>query len=366
MSESEARERARRRLEERQTRLHGGAAGPSAPGRRPPNRAAPAGRRSREAQGPEGLPALADAAAGVLRAIGPKRLAIGATALALLIALVMGVRGCLSAGDGAAVPEEPAPAPAAQQPDEAKIDEAVLSSILGDELAAQLVQAASASDDVAWIASHPDAYAADGEAVQRKLLKLAAVEPEAVPFVRAFPEAYPAEDAAGTGDPSAGEVPRLYQWDPRWGATVYSSTTFALTGCCPTSLSMVYQGLTGKGDLSPYDMGRRAAEGGYETQYDGTDASFLVNEAAGLGLTCESLSVDADALRAALEGGAAVICNVGPGDFTEAGHFFVITGIAEDGALSINDPYSAERSKRGWDVGDVLGQTMALYAYRLA
>lgn len=187
-----------------------------------------------------------------------------------------------------------------------------------------------------------------------------------MPFVRTFPDAYPAESALGTDDPASGEVPRLYQWDQRWGSTVYSSTTFALTGCCPTSLSMVYQGLTGKGDLSPYDMGKRASDGGFETAFDGTDSSFLVSEAASLGLSCEALSVDAGSVRAALEGGAVLVCNVGPGDFTDNGHFFVVTGIDGDGNLRINDPYSAERSNRAWNVDTVLGQTKALWAYRLA
>ena len=200
----------------------------------------------------------------------------------------------------------------------------------------------------------------------RLQLKLAAAEPEARSFVRTFPDAYPAESALGTDDPEPGQVPRLYQWDSRWGSTVYSSTAFALTGCCPTSLSMVYQGLTGKGDLSPYDMGRRASEGGYETQFDGTDAAFLVNEAASLGLSCAALAADADSVRAALEGGAVLICNVGPGDFTDNGHFLVITGIDDEGNLAINDPYSAERSGRTWNVDTVLGQTKALWAYRLA
>ena len=203
--------------------------------------------------------------------------------------------------------------------------------------------------------------------MQAKLLKLAAVEPEARAFVRGFPDAYPADVPSGASDQAAaGEVPRLYQWDPRWGYTVYSSTTFALTGCCPTSFSMVYQALTGKGDLSPYEMGRRAKEGGYETAFDGTDSAFLVNDAANLGLSCETLGVDAASLRSALEGGAVVICNVGPGDFTEGGHFFVITGLSDDGTLKVNDPYSAERSNRTWDVDQVIGQTKALWAYRAA
>ncbi len=55
----------------------------------------------------------------------------------------------------------------------------------------------------------------DGDAVQRKLLKLAAVEPEAVPFVRTFPDAYPAESALGHGRSRLRRGARLYQWDQR-------------------------------------------------------------------------------------------------------------------------------------------------------
>lgn len=361
MADDEARKRARRRLEERQARTRGDGRGETGSGRPRSSRPGTGNRHSWEARGADPLFAFVDVAMNAARAIGLARVAIGLAAIVLLVALVVGVRGCLAGP----LAEEPAQAPVEQQP-AAPIDEAALSAILGDELASQLVQAASTSDDVAWIAAHPQEYAMDGEAVQRKLLKLAAVEPEAVAFVRGFPDAYPADRGEPCDAPEMGKVPRLYQWDARWGSTVYSSTAFALTGCCPTSLAMVYQGLTGKEDLSPHDMALRAREGGYETRYDGTDAFFLVNEAAGLGLSCAPLSIDAADLRAALEDGAVVICNVGPGDFTEAGHFFVIAGIGADGTLSINDPYSAERSNRAWDVDLVLGQTMALYAYVLA
>ncbi|MFR3090601.1 MAG: hypothetical protein ACLTMP_01675 [Eggerthella lenta] len=46
-------------------------------------------------------------------------------------------------------------------------------------------------------------------------------------------------------------------------------------------------------------------------------------------------------MRAALEGSAVLVCNVGPGDFTDNSHFFVVTGIDGDRNLRINDPYSA-------------------------
>lgn len=363
----EARERARRRLEAREARLRKeehphrlGVRGSTAS-----RHARPARTSSDVAPSTSPGAGVFAAVSGLVHAVGPKRIALVAAALILFVLAIIGVRSCA----GCAASSEPstdAPVPEPQQAAKDPIDQAALVAVLGDDLAAQLIQAAETDENAAWVAAHPQDYLVDGDAVQRKLLKLAATEPEAVAFVRTFPSAYPAETAGVCGEVEQGSVPRLYQWDERWGSTVYSSTTFALTGCCPTSLSMVYQGLTGKSDLSPYDMGKRASEGGYETAFDGTDATFLVNEAASLGLTCESVGADEASLRAALADGGVVICNVGPGDFTEAGHFFVITGIDDEGGLTINDPYSAERSNRTWDVGTVLGQTMALYGYRMA
>ena len=231
MADDEARERARRRLEERQARMRGEApAGcdahkapcahephearrPISSGRLRSSRPGTGNRHSWEARGPEPLFALSEAATNLVRAVGPKRLAIAVAAIALVVALIAGIRGCMAADAGTPAPDEADQAPVQQQAQRDPIDEDGLTAVLGDDLAAQLVQAAGTSDDAAWVAAHPDAYAVDGAAVQYKLLKLAAVEPEARSFVRTFPDAYPAESALGTDDPEPGQVPRLYQWD---------------------------------------------------------------------------------------------------------------------------------------------------------
>lgn len=235
---------------------------------------------------------------------------------------------------------------------------------LDPEVADALMAAAAEDWDVAWIAQHVDSYAADGEDAQQALLELAATEPAAVPFVRAFPERYPeSEGSALEEEVKAGEVPLLYQWDERWGYTEYASGAFALTGCYPTALAMAYMGVTGDASLTPYDMGQRAQQGGYETESGGTDSSFLVDEAPSLGLACQSVNVDADSLTAALQDGAVVICRVGPGDFADGDHCLVIAGLTEDGQLVVHDPSSAVRSEQAWDVAAVVGQAKALWAY---
>ena len=168
MADDEARERARRRLEERQARMRGEApAGrdahePISSGRLRSSRPGTGNRHSWEARGPEPLFALSEAATNLVRAVGLKRFAIVVAAIALVVALVAGVRGCMAAGAAAPAPDEADQTPVQQQAQRDPIDEDELKTVLGDELAAQLVKAAETSDDVAWIAAHPDAYAGDG------------------------------------------------------------------------------------------------------------------------------------------------------------------------------------------------------------
>ena len=294
--------------------------------------------------------------------------------LALFLILVLILRGCMgSAGSNDADNSEQPVATETSTDTEEIVSEDIESysdqvySLLEATYAEQLMNAAHTDTDAAWIVSHIDQYAVDGSIVQYKLLKLAAVEPQARSFVRNWPEQYPsdqAESCSSNEDDRA--VPRLYQWDARWGYTLYCNTTFALTGCCPTSLAMVYQGLTGASDKSPYDMGVLANERGYMDSYNGTDTAFLTNCASELGLQCTTISVSADSITSTLAAGQVIICNVGPGDFTTGGHFIVLAGLDSNGNVVVNDPFSAERSAESWSAETIESQTKALFAYSLA
>ena len=245
------------------------------------------------------------------------------------------------------------------------IDHDYIAIIIGAEFADMLIEAAETNSEALWIASHPDEYLEDGPTVRYKLLKLAAKEPAAVSFVREWPEKYCADgpdyNESHTAESSNG-LPRFYQWDKRWGYTEYSSTTFALTGCGPTTMAMVYQAITGDTSMDPYAMGVWCIENGYATAYDGTDSAFFTDGASELGLNSQSIGTDAYSITQALSSGKFVIANVGPGDFTEGGHYFVITGINADGTVTINDPYSAVRSAASWDPELIASQSKALFA----
>jgi len=246
------------------------------------------------------------------------------------------------------------------------INRSALTKILDEEVADKLINRATTSDEAKWIAEHPDKYAMDGENVQRKLLKLAADEPAAQTYVRNFPDKYPMQTPA-SGQvktvTTGANVPRFYQWDELWGYTTYSGTAFGLTGCGPTCMAMVYQGVTGNHDLSPYDMAELAVRDGYADEYEGTYNAFFMDEASALGMSVTDLDLTEKALKDALQSHSPVIANFGPGLFTEYGHYVVLTGETQDGSIIMNDPYSEERSNRTWDIKTIVQEAQALYAY---
>ena len=64
----------------------------------------------------------------------------------------------------------------------------------------------------------------------------------------------------------------------------------------------------------------------------------MTEGASNLGLTAENIPVTQENILAALRSGTPLICSMYPGDFTYTGHFIVLTGIDENGAITVNDP----------------------------
>lgn len=255
-----------------------------------------------------------------------------------------------------------------------KPDTKALTKLLGKETAEKLVKQAETNEDAAWIASHVDSFALDGIEVQTKILKLAAEEPKALPYVRLFATGYPEKKADKKREATVAEsefkgtefdtkVPHFFQWDNRWGQTVYSSTTFGLTGCGPTSMAMVYQAITGKTDLNPFDMGQLAQENGYMAEFNGTGSGFFYFVAAQNDFSCTDLPISGQNITEALSSGKIIIANLAEGYFTDNGHFFVLAGLDDDGKVIVNDPYSYERSTKTWDADFIANESMALFLF---
>ena len=166
-----------------------------------------------------------------------------------------------------------------------------------------------------------------------------------------------------TDDVNEGGIPLFLQWDKRWGYEKYGSDMMAITGCGPTSLSMVYSGLTGATDINPYTLAKKAESEGYYVAGSGTSWNMMSDMASELGLAVYYPGNDADSIAAELSVGHPIICIMGPGDFTSSGHFIVLTAIDEDGMVTVNDPNSTTNSNKKWDVNTLVPQISGLWSY---
>ena len=55
---------------------------------------------------------------------------------------------------------------------------------------------------------------------------------------------------------------------------------------------------------------------------------------------------------------------MGPGDFTDGGHFIVLTGADGEGNLTVNDPNSYRNSERTWTFDEIRDQIDNLWVLR--
>lgn len=184
-------------------------------------------------------------------------------------------------------------------------------------------------------------------------------------FVKAYPQRYLYQDDPGDLSESLESVPRLLQWDLRWGYQPYGDSNVAIAGCAPTCLSMVLSYIKQDPSLTPVKIKNWADLGGYYVNGAGTAHSLLSDAGSEFNVNVEGVEVSQEAVSQALSEGKVLIFNMVPGTFTSVGHFIVVCG-EQDGKLVVNDPNSIVRSEQTWDYADVLGETNAIWAYSAA
>ncbi len=196
------------------------------------------------------------------------------------------------------------------------------------------------------------------------LLDLVKKNPETAEFVKAWPGSTP-ETVDISGDYVEGEIPHFLQWDLRWGYQFYGGIWpedyLGLAGCGPTSLSMVVVGMTGDLSAHPGAVAKYAEESGYATKNNGTMWALISEGCRHYGLEAEEVSLCEGDMAEALEQ-SPIICVVGPGDFTQSGHFMVLTGY-ENGRFNILDPNSKANSAKTWDYETLARQIMAMWKF---
>lgn len=157
-------------------------------------------------------------------------------------------------------------------------------------------------------------------------------------------------------------VPLFIQWDERWGYLPYAGNYAGLAACGPTCLSMVAYYLTGDPIYTPVYMMEYAEANGYCGNRQGTYWSFFTEGAVKLGFIVKEEYKTEQKLKNLLNEGKLIILSVGPGHFTSAGHFIVVTGY-EDGYFTVNDPNSYENSARKWKYEEFQDQIKNIWSF---
>ncbi len=199
-----------------------------------------------------------------------------------------------------------------------------------------------------------------------RMQKMVVDFPQTIDFVYDLPE------LDGTGsDPdlsylkNSKEIPLLLQFDDRWGYLPYGSGHIGYTGCGPVCLSMVAIYLTGDTTYTPVWMCDFATEEGYCSPGNGTTWTLFSEGSEKLGLEAKELPLVKGIMTNELDKGNPVVIVVGPGDFTNTGHFLVLTGYDETG-FTINDPFSAENSRRTWSYSQLEPQILNIWSLKKA
>lgn len=197
------------------------------------------------------------------------------------------------------------------------------------------------------------------------VIELLDKNPETVDFVENYLKKKDSKPAETIGDSlQPGSIPLLLQWDERWGYSTYGTSIIAISGCGPTCMAMVASGLNQDPSITPAKVASFGTQHSYVDEENNTYWSFMREAGASWNLSCYEGLLNETQVSAELSAGHPIICSVGPGNFTQIGHFIVLTGY-ENGNVTVNDPFSKANSETLWNFSQIKDQIRAMWVYSL-
>ncbi|MBQ0064739.1 MAG: C39 family peptidase [Firmicutes bacterium] len=160
------------------------------------------------------------------------------------------------------------------------------------------------------------------------------------------------------------DVPKLIQWDTRWGYQYYGDDTIAIAGCAPTCMAMILYHFIEDIEFTPAVLANDAMTLGLYEYGAGTSWSFFNVVANAVEIGCyQDDNVTASSIKENLKAGNKLILSMNPGDFTATGHFIVAAGINDDGTIDVHDPNSKKRTEKHWDAKVLAEQARAMFVF---
>ena len=147
------------------------------------------------------------------------------------------------------------------------------------------------------------------------------------------------------------------QADAAWNDNGYQIHS---SGCGPTAMAVCISSLTGKW-VTPVDTTIWAYNHGYYTSA-GASHEMVPALARQYKLSCNGLGTDINKIRSALKKKHPVVSLMGPGYFTNKGHFIVLVAIDDNDQVTVADVGSRERTQYKYPLKDVVAQTKSASA----
>lgn len=139
------------------------------------------------------------------------------------------------------------------------------------------------------------------------------------------------------------------QGEEPWASQPYGSDAIAGYGCGPTTMAMAVASLT-DAETDPAAMAQWAVDHGHWARRSGSHHSIVQASAQANGLESESFTGRTpDELIETILSGKLIVALMGPGHFTQRGHFILLRGVTLSGEILVADPNSLERSLIAWD-----------------
>lgn len=170
------------------------------------------------------------------------------------------------------------------------------------------------------------------------------------------------EITGGLGNVPAGgmQIPLYDQKD--YADVPFGGGSIATSGCAPTSFAMVASYLLER-EVTPVEAMQWCGNA-YYVPGAGTGWDYFPAAASHFGIRLAAETGDPNAVLQALSEGKPVISSQGPGLFTANGHFIVLRGVTEGGAVLVNDPNDSPSkgyANRAFDMMSEIHATSRMY-----
>lgn len=161
-------------------------------------------------------------------------------------------------------------------------------------------------------------------------------------------------------DTVMGNMQYFNQMDSHWGSyLINGKDPMSTNGCGPTCVAMVIHAFgTASEQITPVEMADWAVQNQQYVVGAGSEHTIVETALQSHGLTVTSLqnSISKETIISELQKGHLLIGLMGPGFFTEEGHYLLMTGLDASGNVCIADPHSSENTSKPFTADFLISQ----------